>query len=121
MAILKGYGVGRNSLAFIKRIWDGDTLVSKQEGFFGVPFDVGRGRVRCGDIDSPIIFSIVVDAIIQDIVTSGDYAILLKSFYADNGAICDTEDLAKVQSLADAFKERFEQVGLETNDIKPRQ
>jgi hypothetical protein len=54
MAILKGYGVGspRNLLAFIKRIWDGDTLalVSKQEGFFGVPFDVlvvGRG-VRCG-------------------------------------------------------------------------
>jgi hypothetical protein len=30
MAILKGYGVGRNLLAFIKRIWDGDTLVSKQ-------------------------------------------------------------------------------------------
>jgi hypothetical protein len=40
MAILKGYGVGRNVLAFIKRIWDGDTLVSKQGGFFGVPFDV---------------------------------------------------------------------------------
>ena len=75
MAILKGYGVGRNLLAFIKRIWDGDTLVSKQEGFFGVPFDVGRG-VRCGDIDSPIIFNIVVDAIIGDIVASGDYMIL---------------------------------------------
>jgi hypothetical protein len=34
MAILEGYGVGKNLLAFIKRIWDGDTLVSgvsKQE------------------------------------------------------------------------------------------
>jgi hypothetical protein len=28
MAILEGYGVGKNLLAFIKRIWDGDTLVS---------------------------------------------------------------------------------------------
>jgi hypothetical protein len=81
MAILKGYGVGKNLLAFIKRIWDGDTLVSKQEGFFGVPFDVGRG-VRVGDIDSPIIFNIVVDAIIRDIAASGDYdyEVLLKTF-----------------------------------------
>jgi len=120
MAILKGYGVGKNLLAFIKRIWDGDTLVSKQEGFFGVPFDVGRG-VRCGDIDSPIIFNIVVDAIIRDIAASGDYdyEVLLKSFYADDGAICDT-DPAKVQSLANAFKDRFERVGLEMNDVKTK-
>jgi hypothetical protein len=73
MAILKGYGVGRNLLAFIKRIWDGDT---KQAGFFRVPFDVRRG-VRCGDIDSPIIVNIVVDAIIRDIVASRDHIILL--------------------------------------------
>jgi hypothetical protein len=118
MAFLKGYGVGRNLLAFIKRIWDRDMLVSKQEGFFGVPFDVGRG-VRYGDIDSPIIFNIVVDAIIRDIVASGDYTILLISFYADDGAICDN-DPARVQSLADAFKDRFERVGLEMNDIKTK-
>jgi hypothetical protein len=63
--------------------------------------------VRCGDIDSPIIFNIVVDAIIRDIAASGDYEVLLKSFYADDGAICDT-DPAKVQSLANAFKDMFE-------------
>ena len=62
--------------------------------------------MRCGDIDSPIIFNIVVDAIIRDIAASGDYVyeVLLKSFYADDGAICDT-DPAKVQSLANAFKD----------------
>jgi hypothetical protein len=69
----------KNLLAFIKRIWDGDTLVSKQEGFFGAPFDVGRG-LRCGDIDSPVIFNIVVDAIIRDIAASGDHIILLQLF-----------------------------------------
>ena len=74
-----------------------------------------------GDIDSPIIFNIVVDAIIRDIAASGDYnyEVLLKSFYADDGASCDT-DPAKVQSLANAFKDRFERVGLEMNDIKTK-
>jgi hypothetical protein len=79
MAILKGYGVGKNLLAFIKRrCW------YRSKKGLGVPFDVGRG-VRCGDINSPIIFNIVVDAIIRDIAASGDddYEVLLKSFYAD--------------------------------------
>jgi hypothetical protein len=75
--------------------------------------------VRCGDIDSPIIFNIVVDAIIRDIAASVDHIILLQIFYADDGAICDT-DPARVQSLADAFQERFERVGLEMNDIKTK-
>jgi hypothetical protein len=43
LEILKGYGVGANILAFIKRAWDSEQLVSKQAGFFGKPFDVGRG------------------------------------------------------------------------------
>jgi hypothetical protein len=43
MTILKGYGMGRNLLAFIKRVLDGDTMVSKQGGFFGILFDVGQG------------------------------------------------------------------------------
>ena len=49
----------------------------------------------------------MVDAIIRDIAASGgyDYEVLLKSFYADDGAIFDT-DPAKVQSLvANAFKD----------------
>jgi hypothetical protein len=73
--------------------------------------------VRCGDIDSPIIFNL--DAIIRDIAASGDHIILLQLFYADDGAICDT-DPARVQSLADAFKDRFEQVGIEMNVIKTK-
>jgi hypothetical protein len=39
----------------------------------------------------------------------------LQLFYADNGAIGDN-DPARVQSLADVFKGRFERVGLEMND-----
>jgi hypothetical protein len=63
----------------------------------------------------------MVDAIIRDIAASGgyDYEVLLKSYYADDGAICDT-DPAKVQSLANAFKDRFERVCLEMNHIKTK-
>jgi hypothetical protein len=57
--------------------------------------------------------------LIRDIVASGDYMISLKSFYTDDGAICDN-DPASVESLADAFKDRFERVGLEMNDIKTK-
>ena len=65
---MEGYRVGLNIPAFLKKTWDGDTLVSKQQtDFYGEPFDIGQG-VGCGDIDSPVIFNIlVVDAIIQDI------------------------------------------------------
>ena len=43
LEILEGCGVGPNIRAFLKKGWDGDTLVSKQCGFCGKPFDVGRG------------------------------------------------------------------------------
>jgi hypothetical protein len=42
---------GDNILRFLKEVWGKEVLVSKQDGFFGKPFDVGRG-VRCGDISS---------------------------------------------------------------------
>jgi hypothetical protein len=82
-------------------------------GFFGKPFNVGRG-VRCGDIFLPIAFNIVVDAIIRDIEAMEQYEVdqkmvellrmeeLLELFYADDGVI-GHEDLEKVQALADAF------------------
>jgi hypothetical protein len=56
LSILKDYGVGDNILRFLKEVWGKEVLVSKQDGFFGKPFNVGRG-VRCGDISSSIIFN----------------------------------------------------------------
>ena len=48
LEILEGYGVGPNIRTFLKKVWDGDTLVSKQAGFYGDPFTVGRGVQYCG-------------------------------------------------------------------------
>jgi hypothetical protein len=43
MKILEGYGVGENVRRIIQTIWQGDTMVPKQAGFFGKPFHATRG------------------------------------------------------------------------------
>ena len=57
--ILKKYGVGPNVIRFINLIWEGDTMVHRQSGYFGRQFRASRG-VRQGDISSPVIFNIMV-------------------------------------------------------------
>ena len=64
LEILQGYGVGENIRSFIGRIWEMDTMVPKQAGFYGQPFSASRG-VRQGDVMSPIIFNIIADAVIR--------------------------------------------------------
>ena len=83
------------------------------------PFPVGRG-VRCGDISSPVIFNIVIDAIIRDVDADPTLVeALLEMFYADDGILAD-KDPEKVQTLTDAFTERFARVGLKMNDKKTK-
>jgi hypothetical protein len=43
MKILEGYGVGENVRRIIGKIWNGDTMVTKQAGFVGKPFRASRG------------------------------------------------------------------------------
>ena len=70
-------------------MWDDDTIIPKQQKFYGEPFRAERG-VRQGDIISPTIFNIVIDAIVRDCY---DKINLMKDenttiqFYADDGFI----------------------------------
>jgi len=64
MRILEGYGVGANIRRIIATIWEGDTMVPRQAGYFGRPFKARRG-VRQGYIVSPFIFNIMVDAVVR--------------------------------------------------------
>jgi hypothetical protein len=42
--ILEGYGVGENVLRIIKEVWDMDTMMPKQPGFYGKTLGASRAR-----------------------------------------------------------------------------
>jgi hypothetical protein len=124
MEILKGYGVGPIMRSFINQIWDGDTMVTKQGGYFGKPFGADQG-VRQGDPNSSPIFNIVVDAVIRywhhtmeerhpemEIET-------VAQFYADDGLVGD-HDKDIVQESVNILKGGFEQAGMNTNVVKTK-
>jgi hypothetical protein len=52
LGITEGYGLGEKLCWIIKEVWEMDTMVPKQAGFYGKSFSASRG-VRQGDILSP--------------------------------------------------------------------
>jgi Reverse transcriptase (RNA-dependent DNA polymerase) len=127
LEILKGYGVGKNVLKFIETIWDWDEMTPKQAGFYGKPFKASRG-VRQGDVLSPMIFNLVVDAIIREAEhqrretatnpnTETRDPASETIFYADDGLLIE-KDSAKLQKGIDIYTELFGRVGLEMNTEK---
>jgi exonuclease III len=124
LEILKGYGVGDNVRSFIQRIWDMDTMVPKQAGFYGKPFSASRG-VRQGDVMSPIIFNIIADAVIRHCearISEGREMQRLSVdalFYADDGVLTG-EDPDEVQLLLDIYTGTFARVGLKMNAGKTK-
>jgi retron-type reverse transcriptase len=64
LEILEHYGVGALTLQLLRQFWDRQLVVAKQGGHFGMAFPATRGVMQ-GDIVSPTIFNIVVDAIVR--------------------------------------------------------
>ena len=62
--IIVAYGVGPLALCLIWRYWYHLLMVSRTDGYFGAPFKFWRG-VAHGDPLSPMIFNVVVDAVLQ--------------------------------------------------------
>ena len=123
MQILEGYGVGVNIRRFIETIWEGDTMIPKQAGFFGKPFRARRG-VRQGDIMSPIIFNIVADAVIREweVLVEEDEnidSIIGSLFYADDGVLSGNDAL-DIQKAMNILTNVFSRVGLQMNATKTK-
>ena len=118
MRILKGYGVGDNIRRIINTIWEGDTMVPRQEGYYGKPFKAKRG-VRQGDIVSPFIFNIMVDAVVRHWRHTHQPKGIdeMALFYADDGVLTGN-DPTRVQRSMDIFTEGFLSVGLKMNALK---
>ena len=84
MKILEIYKVGPRIRRYIKGIWDEQKFVSRQAGFYSEEIDVERG-VTQGDIDSPTIFNILVDAAVRKFLEDPTNRKSNSSFYADDG------------------------------------
>jgi Reverse transcriptase (RNA-dependent DNA polymerase) len=86
LQLLQNYGVDPNICRIIQQIWEQDTMTLKKI-YFGAHFKAERG-VRQGDIVSPTIFNIVMDAVIrasEEEMKEKEKTTII--FYADDGLI----------------------------------
>ena len=123
LEILKAYGVGPNIIHIISQTWNMDRMIPKQSGCYGNEFETSRG-VRQGDIMSPTLFNIVVDAFVNCCeavykVSHPAKEIPKVIFYADDGVISGN-DAVLVQSMLDIYSNAFLRVGLSINVSKTK-
>ena len=121
IAVLRGYGVGPNVIAFLEAVWENDNCVPRRNGFYGEMFQQQRG-VRQGDSLSPIIFNVVVDAIIKawlDEMSPEVRSVIDVTFYADDGRI-GSNSATELQTALDGVVEMFARVGLKINAGKTK-
>jgi hypothetical protein len=69
-------------------------MVARQQGYYGTHFRSERGTTQ-GDIISPMIFNIVVDAVVREwyhkTETQGPSTTVHALFYADDGLLYSTD------------------------------
>jgi hypothetical protein len=129
LEILEKYGVGPNLIRLLRNFWNKLLVVARQSGYHSSPFSVRRG-VTQGDVISPTIFNIVVDAVVRywlqrtSLAASQDTSDqsqleVSAAYYADDGVLC-SHDSDQLQSGLDLFVELFERVGLQTNADKTK-
>ena len=120
LRLLRQYGVGPNVCRFLELTWLRDTMVPRQAGYYGRPFVAERG-VRAGDVISPTVFNVLVDAVLRQ----WDYAHRptpveeMALFYVDDGAIAGT-DPRRVQASIDLIARGFASFGLVMNADKTK-
>ena len=88
-------------------------MIPKQAGYFGDPFRAKRG-VRQGDVWSPLIFNLIVDAVIRHNERLGVKNI---QFHADDGFLWG-ESSQIVQSQMDLMSSSLASLGLKMNAKK---
>ena len=68
MDIMEGYGVGPRSRRILKTYWEKMAMVARAGGYYGDAFK-GAWGVTQGNLLSPTIFNVVVDAVVHHCVT----------------------------------------------------
>ena len=67
MEIMRRYGMGQNMARLISHHWYKQLFFPKESRFLGMDFGTGRG-VTQGNPASPMIFNIVVDAVVREVL-----------------------------------------------------
>ena len=121
LSLLKAYGLGPNTRSLIQSVWEWELLVPKSIDCFGNSFHAHWG-VRQGDVISPVIFNIVVDAIIREWFVCVDASCLTgldAFFYANDGHLVgNNPDM--LQEGLNIIVELFRRMGLEMNSNKTK-
>ena len=125
MEIMQGYEMGQRMAPLIAHHWDNLKFVQKAKRFLGTPFGTVRG-VTQGYHYSPMIFNIVVDAVVRETLevvcvpqkvrhgmgwAAGERNLI---FYADEGRIA-WRDHIWVQYALMASVAMFQRILLEMN------
>ena len=130
LELLRAYGVGDKACTLLARFWEQMQVVARQSGYHGKALWTSCG-VTQGDIISPTIFNIVVDAVVRhwlsQVVGEGSeitglgqtVADKLTIFYADDGLVA-ARDHEWLQHAIDVLSGLFERVGLRTNINKTK-
>jgi len=92
--------------------------VLRQSGFYSETIDVERGCTQ-GDTDSPIIFNLIVDAVLRKWKSLAEFGKSRAYFYADNGLMENTNP-DTLQKDLDAMIGLFKEMGLNTNETKTK-
>ena len=130
LEILEQYGVGPRMLRVLTRYWEQQLIVARQAGFYGEPFHPSRGTTQ-GDMLSPTLFNIVVDAVVRywlSVISEGDEETggfghgvrnRLALFYADDSLVASTNH-EWLQVALPHLSSAFARVGLLTNTDKTK-
>jgi hypothetical protein len=122
LQLLQKYGVGNRILQLLTNFWHSLTIMARQQGYHGDPFKSERGTMQ-GDIVSPTIFNVVIDAVVcawyHEMDTVGISHAIRAIFYADDGHLYST-DADKLQQATELMVTLFECMGLKTNPAKTK-
>ena len=128
--VLSGYGVGLNLARLLKSYWEQQRIAPKTGKFLGKEFHTGRVLMQ-RDPHSPIIFNIVVDAVVWAVLyvvcgpheakhglgwEAGERNVI---FYADDDTIAG-QDHEWVQDALSVTVAMFRRMGLDTNIEKSK-
>jgi exonuclease III len=116
--ILQAYGVGPRLLQLLQSFWNNLQLVPRQGGYYGRPIKSERG-VTQGDPLSPIVFNVVVDAVVRHIRASVPPGTLWGLFYADDGWLA-SHNPTTLQYALELATDLFHRMGLRMNASKTK-